>query len=420
MLFRIKEAMRNLIIWVFMAKKNDIQKGVQSNFSPEDYQTKHIANSSIIIMFQNQEHTLFFRECRRHQRMKAYLYECINDYFDTVCTHKDKAHLKAAVLRDLAKKENYKKTIHITDIFNRHLMKILGGVYCNYAATGFPCFAEFQDNEEFLSFIKYLSCAVISHRTNAYLKDSCFENFSANKQLATYGLSRLLGIEHMIPAVWLCRFSDCGKERVGTMMDKAEGIPPSDVLPAQRTNYIAKTFLKDLTNLEYFDALCYQLDHRLDNYYVTQNEHGAFEHVIAFDNDAVRTFFVSTHLPKKTYAEATGVLIGNRTINRPYMDKEFADNLLKLSRKNVKAAVGDCLSFFQLYCLNKRVRRLQKAVRKTAKQNKDFLVSDWETVHPQVMEDPKWGKTYFSLYLHDTLMLDREKEFEELKKAREG
>ena len=416
MLFRIKEKIRNLIIVLFMAKKNDVRKNARVDFSPENYQKKHIANSSIITMYYNEEQTLFFRECRRHQRIKPYLLACIEDYFDNICSCSDSEVLKEAVLSNLANKENYKKAIHITEVFHRHLLEILSGVYRDYSATGFPCFAERENNEEFIAFIKYVSCVVLSQKSNGYLRSGHYENFTANKQLATYRFACLLGLESMVPAVWESRFSDGERERVGTMMDKAEGAPPSEVLPKDRENYVKETFLRDLTNLEYFDALCYQLDHRLDNYYVTKNEHGSFAHVVAFDNDALRTFFVIPNLPKRTYADATCVLSNDGTVMRPYMDKEFSDKLLSLSKTDVKHTLGEYLSSVQRYCLNQRIKKLQNAVKKTAEQRADFLVSDWNTVDVQSAADLRWGKTYLHLYLNDTLMLDREKQFEDMKK----
>lgn len=399
-----------------MAKRNDVRKNARVDFSPESYQKKHIANSSIITMYYNEEQMLFFRECRRHQRMKPYLLSCVTDYFDNICEASDKDALKEAVLSDLANKENYKKAIHITEVFHRHLLEILSGSYCDYSATGFPCFAERENNEEFIAFIKYVSCVVLSQKSNGYLRSGRYENFTANKQLATYRLAGLLGLEAMVPAVWECRFSDGERERVGTMMDKAEGAPPSEVLPKDRENYVKETFLRDLTNLEYFDALCYQLDHRLDNYYVTRNENGAFEHVVAFDNDALRTFFVSPSLPRRTYADATCVLAGDGTVQRPYMDKEFAERLKKLSRKDIKKELGEYLSLVQHICLCRRVRSLQRAVEKTAERRSDFLVSDWTGVSAQNAASSEWGRTYFWLYLNDTLMLDRAKQFEDMKK----
>ena len=311
-----------------MANRGDLAKAARVDFTPEEYTKKHIANSSIITMYQNGEKALFFRECCLHKRLKPYLFEHIEEYFDVICKAENREWLKNAVLRDLSNKNNYKKAIRITSIFNYHLLEILSGAYCDYSATGFECFAKHKNNDDFISFIKYFSCVLISHQVNSYMSVGQYQNFNANKQLATYHFASLLGIEHMIPSVWVCRFSDGEKERVGTMMDKAEGMPPSDILPEDRKNLEKSTLLKDITTLEYFDALCYQLDHRLDNYYVTRNGAGKIDHVVAFDNDAARTFFVSPNFPTKTYADATCVLAKDKTVARPYMDKAFAERLL--------------------------------------------------------------------------------------------
>ncbi len=415
MLFRIKEKIRNLIIFFFMAKRSNIDRSALTDFDPNEYKKQHIANSSIITMYKNEAKTLFFRECRRHKRLKPYLFECVEEYFDNVCKSNSKDFLKDAVLCDLSKRKNYRKALRITSIFDSHLLEILSGSYRDYSATGFESFAEHKNNEDFIAFLQYFSCALNSHRVNSYLKVGSYENFNANKQLATYKLACLLGLEKMIPAVWTCRFDDEGKTRVGTIMDKAEGAPPSDVLPEERKKYDKASFLCDLTNLEYFDALCYQLDHRLDNYYVTKNEKGVFDHVVAFDNDAARTFFVLPTLPKGTYAGANCVLAKGGVVSRPYMDKKFLDRLLIITPRDVKLSVGDYLSPTQLYCLNQRINRLRKAALKTAQQRKDFLVSDWNTVSSENAADSKWGTTYFSIYLTDTLMLDREKEFAEMR-----
>jgi hypothetical protein len=416
MLFKIKEKIRNLIIYLFMAPKNKPEKLASTDFSPENYQKKYIANSTVITMYHNDERTLFFRECRRHQKLYSYLCENIKEYFDKVCQAKNKEWLKKAVLQDLSKKENYKKAIHITSIFNYQLMEILSGTYCDYSATGFECFKNHDNNDDFIAFIQYFSCVLISHQTNAYLKAGQYQNFNANKQLATYKLSALFGIQDIIPAVWFASFCDDGRNYVGTLMDKASGMPPSDILPKDRLNYNKKTFLKDITNLEYFDAICYQLDHRLDNYYVTQDENGVIDRVVAFDNDAARTFFVSPNVPPKTYADASSVISGDGTVRRPYMDKDFKEKLMDITKNDLKNCVGEYLSGAQLYCLNKRIETLKKAVEKTLKSAPDFLVSDWGSVNVDLMADSKWGKTYFNLYLNDTLMLDRKEEFAKIKK----
>ena len=416
MLFKAKEKIRNLIICLFMAKRNYIEKEARTDFIPEEYKKKHIANSSIITMYKKEGCTLFFRECRKHISLKQYVFMCIEDYFDNICEYENKDLLKENIIAEISRKENYRKLVNITNVFNKHLLEILSGNYCDYASVGLECFSEVENNKVFIDFIKYISCVIISHDTNGYLRRGMYENFSANKQLATYKLSHLFGISDMIPKVWVCSFKEDGRTRVGTMMDKADGTSPAEIYPNERENYDKKTFLKDITNLEYFDAVCYQLDHRLDNYYVTRDENKKIKNVLAFDNDAVRTFFISGSVPKVNYAETTSVLADDGTIKRPYMDKDFADKILSVKVSDVKKCVGNHLSFLQMRGLVKRIKKLQNAVKKTVIQREDFLVSDWESVSPENELLSKWGKTYFSLYVNDTLFFDRQKLFKEMKK----
>ena len=416
MLFHLKETIRNGIICLFMASKNDLTEIADSDFSPAQYTKKHIANTTIITVFEKEADVRYFRECRRHSALKQYVLTAIDDYFDTVSAFPQAAQLKKAVLEDLQAPKNYKQLIRIGGVFNRHLMQILCGVYADYASVGLPCFSKFDAQEEFISFIKYISGIVISQKTNAYLRNGAHENYSANKQLATYRLAGILGVEKLITPVQVCSFTDGDTQKVGTMMEKAPGYPPSELEPAARTNLDTASFFRDITNLEYLDALCYQLDHRLDNYYVVEDDTGRIAHVVAFDNDAARTFFVSGKLPKGTYAGCSGVLTKEGGVARPYMDEAFANALLSCRKADVFAHVGTLMSGWQRNCLWKRIKALQKAVKKTAANDSGFLVKDWKNVDLQKMQDARYGCTYYSLYLTDTLMLDRKILFEEMKK----
>lgn len=415
MLFHIKEAVRNGIIRLFMASKNDLAQIADKSFSPSDYRQKHIANTTIITVFEKEDDAKFFRECRRHSSLKHYVLSAVDDYFDRVSLFPNAKELKTAVLADLQLSSNYKRLIRIGGVFNRHLTEILCGIYKDYAAVGVPCFGGFQAQEEFIAFIKYISGIIISQKTNAYLPNGMYENFSANKQLSTYKLACMLGVGALITPVQVCSFSDGNVERLGTIMEKAPGYPPSDIVPQERTNVDHSSFLKDLTCLEYLDALCYQLDHRLDNYYVVENEKGQIAHVVAFDNDAARTFFISNKLPSGTYAGCSCVLTKNGAVARPYMDINFAQALRSLNKAMLKEQLGTLMSRAQLHCLWNRIRLLQLAIEKTLAEKKDFLVTDWSTVDLQKAADERYGCTYYKLYLTDTLMLDRAKLFEEMK-----
>lgn len=418
MLFYLKETLRNWLFRLFMASRNDLSKLVQQDFSPEDYQQKHIANTTIITVFENDARTFYFRQCREHAPLRPYLLQAIHTYFDGISKLAERAALKQAILSDLQNKKNYKLLTRISGQFNAHLLEILAGVYRDYSAVGLPCFADFDAQAEFIAFIKYISGIIISQKTNAYLPKGAYENFSANKQLATYKLAYLLGVPELITPVTVGAFTENGVRKVGTVMDKAPGYPPSDISPQQRTKLDLPVFLKDLTNLEYLDALCYQLDHRLDNYYVVENEAGQISRVVAFDNDAARTFFIRSKLPGSTYAGCSGV-VADGLVCRPYMDKAFANAVCSCTREQLKP-LREFMSAMQLNSLWKRIQQLQKAIQRTAEVKTDFLVSAWQSVDPGAELEDKYGCTYYKLYLTDTLMIDREEMFRKMRSNQEN
>ncbi len=415
MLFRLREIVRNLLIRFFMAPRNNLQACADRSFSPDGYDQTYIVNSTIITKYQKGEDVRFFRECHRHLSLRDCLIAGIEDYFDRISCCAQRRELKEAIFVDIQDMRNYRRITKISGIFESDLMDILKGVYKDYNASGVPCFANFNQQEEFIAFIKYINGLINCQKINAYLPVGMYENYSANKQLATYRLACMLGVESLITPVQVCSFSDGNTERLGTLMEKAPGYPPSEIVPQKRTNLDCSSFLKDLTCLEYLDALCYQLDHRLDNYYVIENKEGQIARVVAFDNDAARTFFINNKLPKGTYAGCSGVLAKDGTVDRPYMDQDFAQALCRLNKAVLEEQLGGLMSKTQLHCLWNRICLLQQAVEKTANGNKDFLVTDWNAVNPQEAADDRYGCTYYKLYLTDTLMLDREKLFKEMK-----
>ncbi len=412
MLFRLKESVRNLIIRLFMAKKNDLSAMTECVFSPEGYDKSYIVNSSIVTRYDRDGESRFFRECREHKKLKDYIFDSVDDYFANVCKSKNKEELRLAARKDLSVKTNYRRMTRITSVFNLHLMDILRGSYDDCNSVGIPSFKKAGTQEDFIAFIKFMCCIVISHGINAHTRYGVCENGNANKQLATYRLACYLGVGRLIPRVDICKLADGEDERIGTLMEKAPGEPPSEIMPEDRYNYSA-SFVRDLTTLELFDFLCYQLDHRLDNYHIIKDDSGVISGVVAFDNDAGRTFFVSGKLPKATYAGATAVVGGKGEFLRPFVDESFAKRLAAVTKRELIEQVGMYMSRIQLNCLWSRIRCMRSAINKSEKRRMCELVRDWAAADPKRELGNEYGCTYFKLYLEDTVMLDRQKAFAE-------
>ena len=417
-LFKLRVYLKRIINNVLSSNKRDIREAIRHLDNTVYGDVDFIINSSVIVKYENEYNVKYFRECRKHLRLRRQILEAIEDYFNNICKHPQRQNLKLLILRDLAQNSNYKKIIHMSGIFDYCLMDILSGLYCGYNEVGLPCFNNIEAKEEFIPFIQYINCIISSQRINRYLKVGQYENNSANKQLATYELSKCLGLLGLIPNISVCKLINGDDVRIGTLMDNSGGEPPSAISLASRKKWDKGSLIKDITNLEYFDAICYQLDHRLDNYHVIKDENDKIKKVVAFDNDAARTFFVSPGLPKTTYAGANSVIRKDGSINRPYIDADFARRLLVVDKKAVFFALKNYLSKFQLKALWKRICILKKGIIISSKNNEDFLVKKWDNVDLDKMSDKQYGVTYFSLYLNDTVMLDREKAFNEIKRNR--
>ncbi len=417
-LFKIRVYFKKLINYIFSANRKDVRERIKFRDIVIDDNINYIVNSSVIIRFINKGKEYYFRECYLHQPLKLYLRDAIKDYCRFISKTVNPDRLLNAIENDLKVNENYKKYTNIPEVFDNKLFFILSGEFEDYSLVGLPSFSQVEDHEEFLSFLKYSGAVISTYMANSYVKNGCLENGNSNKQVSTYILSKILGVNNIIPKVEIVEICMKGKMRIGTLMEKAAGTDVAYIQPKDRPSVVKNTFLRDLTNLEYLDALCYQLDHRLDNYNVVCDIDGKAVSVVAFDNDASRTFFPIPFMPRKTYAGASSIL-KDGIVNRPYMDYDFAQAIERIKKDKLEKELSHYLTFFQLNALWWRIKLLKKAISKTCECNPCFLVKKdkWAGIDENRELDLKYGKTYYYLYKFDSTLVDREIEFKKRKQC---
>ena len=140
---------------------------------------------------------------------------------------------------------------------------------------------------------------------------------------------------------------------------------------------------------------------------------------MAFDNDASRTFFPFPSMPRSTYAGASSV-VRKGLVNRPYIDDDFAQHIQQLTEEELVKELSTYLTKFQIKALWYRVKALKNAILKTKIVNKGFLVcgSQWRNIdESKELDKARYGKTYYNIYLNDTVMLDRASDFKDRKKC---
>lgn len=410
--FRLRRMLKVFVNNIFSAKNTDIRPLVRSNGEAPDDTVEYIINSSVVIRFRCKGREVFFRECRPHLQLRVHILQALDDYCGNITSFSSPELLSQTVKNDLEKRENYRKFLTIPQVFDNHLLQILDGSYGGYAAVGLPSFPGLNDHREFILLLKYFGGILSMYTVNGYLRKGLPENCNANRQMATCVLSNLLGIDNLIPEVRLVELNIGGRTRVGTIMNKAEGVSPAYLPPEKRASIDKRSFLRDLSNLELFDALCYQLDHRLDNYNVVYDADGCATGVSAFDNDANRTFFPMPVLPGITYAGASSVM-KNGMVNRPFADKDFYLRIRDIGRQVIFQKLSPFLSVAQIIALWRRICILKDAMARTELLRPGFMLDSekWASVDDAEWLDSKYGKTYYSLYRFDTVILDRESRF---------
>lgn len=270
-------------------------------------------------------------------------------------------------------------------------------------SVGIPSLAQLDFFPHLVDFIKFIKAIINDYEQNNYVKRNGIENFRANRQLATRALAEIMKCEEMIPNLKMCELAikHDGKtiKMTGTLMEQGGDTSPLSLDCIHQFD-IDSNFLRQITTLEYFDAISYQQDHRKGNYNVSIDKSNRICGVSAFDNDAPLTFFILPFCPSKTYVGCSAVIKDGK-INRPCMDKGFYNALCSIAKKDIDANLSCYLSSLQRYALWKRICQMRKAARKSA-ETPGFLVGEeeWPNVSANAALDAKYGRTYYDYFLN--------------------
>lgn len=357
----------------------------------------HISSSPTYIL-PSDSGKKYFHECRLHTRRREYVIDAVSDFFFLLCSSSHNREWKEAVLNDLASKENYKKFIKCGNIYNANVRAFRSKRFSNYKILGIPSLQNMGFEDHLPRFIKYMRGVLGDYNTNSEVGEGKYHMFNANRKLATREFSILLGIENLIPEVHISTIVIDGKQKIGTLMVQGGDVSPCALSVEERSNIKVDTFLRDITNLEIFDFLCYQLDHRLGNYNIVYGEEKNIIGVSAFDNDAYKTFFINPLIPKATYCGCESFIDAKGFFNRPFIDKHLADRIFSITKNEIYCALSPYLSTMQLWALWKRIKQVRKALRSSVENNKLKLITDWETANFHDLLGEVYGMNYFKYY----------------------
>lgn len=343
----------------------------------------------------------FFRECRCHLIIQEYVMKTINEFFQIVDKNDDSEIIKKSIVEDLKCRTNFNQFLLLPHVYNTYVLDMRNNSFNSTELIGLKSIKN-KNWSNLVPFLKYCKGALEDYENNRYLKKGMFHNFNSNRQMATRIVAELLNLQDIIPSIRVANITllDVGVFH-GTLMEKAGDVNPCRIPLNDRQKY-NQDFIRQLSSMEFLDAVCYQLDHRLGNYNVWISNEGTITGVIAFDNDAPMTFFPVGFLPSKTYCGCSGVLKRNHIINRPYMDFDLYNHLCNLDYESLYSHLYQYLSRIQIKALYKRIKLLRKATMKSLKNDTLLLVDKegWASISVQSYLSNNYGMTYLQYFLN--------------------
>ena len=356
--------------------------------------------SSNILMINYESSQFFFRECRKRYKTKQHIFLLINDFFER---HSDFEKLKVLIQSELFNNRKFKKFLCMG------LKNDVNSNISQYIKSGNPSILglniELEDNQKrvFKEFVFFMCNEIAAYKLNSGVKIGLFQTYNASRSICTKLIADLLNLSYLVPKTIFVELKFEEKKCLGSLMERAPGQSVVKIPPDDRKRIVSAQLYHCLCNLNFLDSICYEKDHRPNNYLVELDDNGVATGVCAFDNDAPLTFFPSSNPSFSSYMGCSGIIARDGTINRPYMDISLATRISNISFKDVKKTCSNYLNSFQIRAIFKRISKLKKSIELTQKNRPSFLVEDADWNIEMLSEDlsGKYGKTYLSSFLND-------------------
>ena len=383
---------------IFYAPK---QISACDNFDLDGAQAEYIFNyTNNLVKLSKDGKPYYFKEARERRAFPAYLKESVDRFFEIY----PNPELHNKVLASIRSRSARRKILHMGQKDERRSPLHRYLVSGNERVLGLPS-TEGADKEIMRKLIFCLYGEVNNYLENVGVKKGDKQTFLAVRALAVSRLAALLGLGHLIPQTRYIRVMLDGRERVGVLTDEAKGEDASLVPCKERKRRITPQLLGELTSLNVLDLLCFDNDHRVNNYFAVTDEAGNYIGISSFDNDAPNAFLPTLTVKMKHSTNCSNLIKGGK-INRPHMDGGLARAVAALNKDSL-ACLRVYLRRIQFFCFFKRLKKLQRAIARTQRARADFLIVDgaWTGEHIQADLSGKYGKTYLQSFLTDCYYL---------------
>ena len=382
-------------------KAIDERKYVNNVINVSRNDIEYILASSNVIRITVDKRICYFREFERHLPINEYVAGFIDEYFDLVAPPNYNTADKQRILNDLIDKENFKMFIN------------MGATYP--VTTSFHRFYTNGENPEILGlstpndeeYTKRLKtfCRFSSNKLNAYNRENMylFNNsrhyFSAVRNLAFKKMLDLFDISEYAPDLHCCFLVIDKKYKMfGSVMENADGINITEKSFEERKSRVTPKIQNHLTNLNLIDYLCEIIDHTPRNYNVVTDANGFYIGLQCFDNDDQGSFGYKKSLVFKSYPNVSSFVRADKTVARPYLDKDIAKTVINMKKSVIIEALSGCLRREQIHRIWQRLCFLKTAITQTQNKKTHFLLAKNEWNQDTINEElsGKYGNTYLT------------------------
>ncbi len=377
-------------------------------------------SSNSIISFYHNEKLYYFRECPKICSFNEYFNNSIDNFFKVINKNsvtKECFAQEIPIAIDFEEKTvfQFKKYIDNKKA-DKSFIKAMSAVdivskKCNfsiwenqkYDLSFLEKFGLFDLQKQLLDiavyFLWYMRGISATYKT---LKIACgkkYSYFSAVRSVSSRIIAEELHLEHMITDARWCRLElDNGDSVFGVLSESAKGVRMLDYSLEPNVS-----LQKELLNLNLLDLIMFQTDHGPNNYNAYLDDNGN-DRVCAFDNDNPYTLCPS---PFVTFGFVGCKACINKkgAFLRPCLDKNTADNINNLDFRLLKNRLKPYLNHIQIRALIIRIKKIKRAIDKSAKANSNFLlnISDWEYGTLESELSGTYGETYLTKAIKNIL-----------------
>lgn len=248
------------------------------------------------------------------------------------------------------------------------------------------------------NFFLYSSRELVHRCISLDIKEGELQTNLAVKQLATYKLAKLFGIDNIVVKTEFVKLITDHGEKLGILTNQASGV--SKLKIKEMNPEVNAKFQNEITNLQILDSITNEQDHNPGNCFFKISD-VQLVGVMAFDNES--GFALKTNLQQGLcWNTISPILTKNNKINLPHVSKSLAEKILATEDEDIKKVLADLLSDKQMSCVIARFNFLKSALTNTISENDDFLLTDEQWCKNTILQEisGNYGKTYLVHFLN--------------------